>query len=352
MEVRMTSQKAGEIKMLRGDPHICIQLNGRWQYQALTKLSQAKFKKHRITISKNVHNLLTKLDIAQENGDIEISGAASTTSGNIINNIWKEDPSKRAPDERTSVYHSNRGHWLYSAIRNRAMPGNPNPIVEYQWWIGTEENMNNRKAWGWFRSDWLPVPDIFLIQRWWSFNHETSKWIIGENIKIILLTIEEKTNRQVQMKIETIEKNCALTISNCETIAKQLAENENRHKAITRELFNEITKEKRQRIFEKYRGVFKQSDLCSICFRDAPSKKCIHHDCCGACETCMGEPDKPCCACGKKQILECPICLDEHPPSYMKRFTKCSHAVCWHCYAMSFEAKKALVKCPKCRQSI
>ena len=96
----MTSQKAGEIKMVRDDPHICIQLNGRWQYQRLNKLSQANFKKHRTTISKNVHNLLTKLDIARGNVDIEILGVSSTNSGNIINNTWKEDPSKRAENEQ------------------------------------------------------------------------------------------------------------------------------------------------------------------------------------------------------------------------------------------------------------
>ena len=345
----MTSEKAGEIKMMQDDPHICIQRNGRWQYQRLNKLSQANFKKYRTTISKNVHNLLTKLDIARGNVDIEISGVSSTNSGNIINNTWKEDPSKRAENERTPVYQSGHAasHWLYCITRNTGVHE-----VEYQWWIGTEENMNNRKGWGWFRSDWYAVHEIHRIQRWWSFNNQSRKWVrCPSNVKLTLLTAEEKTNRQVQARIETIEKNCALTISNCETIAKQLAETSQCHKAITRELFNEITKEKRQQIFEKYRSVFKQSDLCSVCFRDAPSKKCIHHDCCGACETCMGEPDKPCSACGKEQILECPICFENHPPSFMKRFTKCPHGVCWHCYAMSFEAKKALVKCPKCRQT-
>ena len=41
--------------------------------------------------------------------------------------------------------------------------------------------------------------------------------------------------------------------------------------------------------------------------------KCIHLDCPGACTKCRhtsGGGDGTCCACGKKQELKCPICLD------------------------------------------
>ena len=65
----------------------------------------------------------------------------------------------------------------------------------------------------------------------------------------------------------------------------------------------------------------------------------------------MTHKDEDCIACGQKQEIQCPICLDMHSSNYVKVF-KCGHITCWKCYSNAFEANKAIKKCPLCRKNI
>ena len=78
-------------------------------------------------------------------------------------------------------------------------------------------------------------------------------------------------------------------------------------------LFNQLEKDKRYELLQKsaFKTLFRQVDLCGVCFRKSKITKCIHYDCSGACETCHDDhKDEDCIACGQKQEIKCPICLD------------------------------------------
>ena len=124
-------------------------------------------------------------------------------------------------------------------------------------------------------------------------------------------------------------------------------------------LFNKLTQEDRVDICEnpKFKDIFKKKKLCSCCLRCDELTKCIHSSCSGACKTCRSKnlvldsfsssPDT-CCACNKKQVIECLVCYEELPLKFMNLFKQCIHGVCWKCYSASFEAKNPIKKCPMC----
>ena len=343
------SSNAGNLKIINSKVQICVQLNGRWRYQELSQVSANSFKKYRSKISENAFNLIQMFN--ESKTDIEITGAPASSSGTIINNIWRDEADQRKEGEETKVYSCN-GFWLYCITRLKGNGPHPRP-KEYQWWIGTTENMAERKGWGFFRNNWATISDICGVRSWKCWDRGEGKWFNIPNIKILLLSKEVKIAREVAKQIQKKTNDLDGIMELAHTQISWAQDRMERHKSITCELFNKITKKERLILIDKYHDVFKEGDLCSCCFRNAPSLKCIHQDCCGACETCRGDNvDKTCCACGKEQILECPICLEDRPPSFMKIFKVCKHSICWHCYAMSFEAKKAIVKCPKCRQRI
>ena len=103
------------------------------------------------------------------------------------------------------------------------------------------------------------------------------------------------------------------TIDTCNATLNSMVKSMSEHKEVSRELFNKLAKGERFAVVDtsKFRAVFKKNDLCSCCFSDAKTTKCIHQDCTGACAKCRGDnEDADCCACGKKQVMECPICQD------------------------------------------
>ena len=130
-------------------------------------------------------------------------------------------------------------------------------------------------------------------------------------------------------------------------------ESENKtYDEVTKFLFNRLSKEERMDLLNKHNSFkksFRKVNLCTICLSKSPNTKCIHYDCPGACQKCIQESCKNegnCCACDKKQIMQCPICFDSHKEQYLKIFN-CHHCVCWKCYSNAFEAKKKLTKCPQ-----
>ena len=122
-----------------------------------------------------------------------------------------------------------------------------------------------------------------------------------------------------------LEANVKSTLQACDTIREQHSKRVDDYRNMSRVLFNNLSKEERVKLADTstFRTLFKKEDLCSCCLASKKTTKCIHSDCTGACETCREDnEDAICCACGKEQILECPVCQSNFPPSFMNIF-KC-----------------------------
>ena len=142
---------------------------------------------------------------------------------------------------------------------------------------------------------------------------------------------------------------------NLEKSMKNLQDLNNTYIQIITICYNNISTTKRQHLLETtLKNVFKKASLCSLCLSSKTIVKCLHLDCIGCCKDCFNEHsaggggDGTCCACKKPQILQCPICLDEHTKQYLK-ILNCKHCVCWKCFCHSYEAQRPLKKCPICR---
>lgn len=120
------------------------------------------------------------------------------------------------------------------------------------------------------------------------------------------------------------------------------------------ELFNDLDKNKRTALLQKYKNTKIGKSICITCLKysNNSKKKCIHFDCPGQCESCFTQMRETCAACNKKQELECPICTETFHKKHLAQFETCKHVTCWKCYCRSYLVKKPLEKCPLCRKSI
>jgi len=232
-------------------------------------------------------------------------------------------------------------------------------IMKYEWWIGVTDNMEARKGWGFLRQKRATTNSIapWQVNKWLAWNKpgaQEGKWL-EQPIKVEKMDNEWEVNRAIESKTKELAKQTQETIDTCNATLNSMAKLMSNHKEVSRELFNRLTKEERLAVVDtsKFRAIFKKDDLCSCCFSDAKTTKCIHQDCTGACAKCRGDnEDADCCACGKKQVMECPICQEDNfPVSFMKIF-HCKHGVCYKCYSQAYELKRELKKCPMCRVDI
>lgn len=211
--------------------------------------------------------------------------------------------------------------------------------VKSIWWIGTELNSSRRKPCGFLRNKLVDYNGDtvapWIIGEWLCWDKNESKWI-KNNIKIDAMNTEYIIKKKM------------------ESLLSSYGSDLEKHIEVSRVLWNNLSKEERQGLVKQsiFSPIFKKGDLCSCCFSNSKTVGCIHIDCPGACVKCRGEnEDVDCCACGKRQLLECPICQIEFPASFMNIFT-CKHGVCWKCNTLAYKADRPLKKCPKCRRSI
>ena len=346
------------------EPFICIKIHGRWKWQRLETLSAARWGEWSAEISKTINTLGQNAVVGEKQIMIEIVGS-STTSASHINGIWNpiNAPREDYPNE-FNVYKNHGGNrYLYCARINRT--GQP---LNYQWWIGTEENMKERKPWG-FMKQHTPTTSPFppwQINQWDDWNHNVGetqgRWqlpsttiqVSAMDKEYILSKHKKELDAEFDIFKKKLEDNVKSTLQACDTIREQYSKRVDNYRNMSRVLFNNLSKEERVKLADTstFRTLFKKEDLCSCCLASKKTTKCIHSDCTGACETCRGDnEDAICCACGKEQILECPICQESHQPSFMNIF-KCKHAVCWKCNCKAYEAKRPLKKCPMCRAEL
>ena len=350
-------QLAGEITVINDEPSICINLRGNWKWRPLNQISAKSFATHKTNISKQVFNLFQDKKLTDKEASIHISNS-KTTSADNINGIWVCKSPQVLQHQEYNVYKKTAigNLWLY-CVRlppaHEQQPTDDDTAYRYQWWIGTKENKDIRKAWGFFRQKTATLSSIppWEVTEWLSYNnpHGTTGSWRQESVKVCVMNQEYK----YQMKLDIFLEDYQRSLKNSTVLL-------GKHMKISAELFNNLSKEQRLSLIDtsKFRAIFKKKDLCSCCFGSKPTTKCIHTDCTGACEDCRGNTedggnteDEECCACGKQQIMECPICQTDFQPSFMKIFN-CKHGICWKCNSMSWEVAKPVKKCPLCRVSI
>ena len=339
-------------------PYVCVLLRGRWQWQPVKEISGNTFKDVRGQMYKYIHNALQNKNRGEKQHSIMI-GNCTTSTASIINGRW--DPRPDLVKEGEFNVYACGDKRLYCVKKRVGHVAAASQESKYEWWIGTQDNLNERKGWGFFRQKTPTTNSIapWQVNIWMAWNkpvNTAGSWIRQAlPIKIEKIDTDWEINKAIENKTKDLVKQTRETIDSCNAVMNSSIEMMKNHKEVSRELFNKLTKEKRLAVVDtsKFRAIFRKDDLCSCCFSDAKTTKCIHHDCTGACAKCRGDnEDADCCACGKKQVLECPICQgDNFPPSFMKMFG-CKHGVCYKCYSIAYELKRQLKKCPLCRVPI
>jgi len=279
------------------DLFICIYFHKNWQWRPLNTISTKVFKKYQTQIlaSLKVEDPTHKI-IKISSVDDKLNGVFDLFQGARYNTYVKRD------DDNT---------WLYIATDNK-------------WWIGSTHNKNKKRAFGWVHSDRESL-NPWEITNWRLFVNRG--WNDCE-MQVNLVDKDEPNKKKIEGLQNKVQK----------------------HLSISRLLFNNLSiKEKREFIHKKeFKEIFKEDTLCSHCFSSGTIVKCIQLDCSGICEKCKVKSSDLCVGCGQKQIVQCPICLDEYSQEFLK-ILKCNHYVCWKCTAHAFEANKPLKKCPMCR---
>ena len=334
----------------QNSPYVCVYLRGRWQWQPIKNISGNTFKDVREQMYKNIHKCLQEKIVTEKQYGI-IIGDCTTSTKDYINGKWQPVESSMVNEGEFNVYVDIMGQRYLYCVKT--------PVdnhMKYQWWMGVTDNMQRRKGWGFLRQKTPTTDSIppWQVNKWLVWERPQNRWA-EHAITVEKMDKEWEIKQGVDSRTKELIKQTQETIDTCNVTLNSTTELMNKHKEVSRELFNKLTKEERLAVVDsaKFRAIFKQDDLCSCCLRDAKTTKCIHLDCTGACAVCRGDDeDADCCACGKKQVMECPICqLDNFPKSFMKIF-KCKHAVCYKCYSTAYELKRELKNCPLCREII
>jgi hypothetical protein len=334
--------------------YICIFKNRQWRWENLLSLSAANFKKYQKNII-DAGNISSKYFETHEL-PIKIENSVGGNAGNI-NGCWCPIPEEKREYEFQVYRHTNSGDWLYPTTERRVVvDGSPSGgRTTFQWWIGNWSNFQKRKAWGKCRSQKKSypggdtiIPPPWTLKKWIIWDTEDpNKWAWREVKPAFSLSVL-KNNIESINKISSLKNDCNnLTTQKMEMLG------------IIKELYLKSSKEERKNLMNiKLKNYFNNASVCTLCFSiDKPISKCLHFDCIGACDDCRKEAksggggDGSCCACGKQQIMECPICLDTHTEQYLK-ILPCKHCVCWKCFCNSYELKRPLIKCPNCRKTI
>lgn len=325
--------------------YICIHKNRKWRWENLHCLSSVNFKKYKEKII-NAANISTR-HFEKHECPIEINNC---TGGNAdhINGIWCPVPELKMNKEYQVYKKVRGGGWLYPVTQGKT----------YQWWIGNWDNFRRRCAFGKCRTKKINYDggDAIIPPPWIH-----KKWFIWDNCDDGEEKWTWRTNREHGFTLKILKQDSELykRISNLKDDSNKLTIQKMEMLDILKELYHKFPKEERKNLVDiKLKNYFNKASLCTLCFSiDKPISKCLHFDCIGACNDCRNEAknggggDGSCCACGKQQIMECPICLDSHTEQYLK-ILPCKHCVCWKCFCNSYEIGRPLKKCPNCRIAI
>ena len=280
---------------------ICIYFHRKWRWRSLNTISTKIFKKYQtqilnlIKIEDPTHKIIVISGITGNLAN-KLNGLYDLFKGGRYNAYMKQDADNT---------------WLYIARDNK-------------WWLGGINDKNRKRAFGWAHSI-TERANPWEVNNWKLFAN--GGWH-DSDMQVNLVNKDDQSQKKIDVLESKIQD----------------------HLSISKLLFNNLSvKEKREFIKKKeFKKIFKEDTLCSHCFSSGTIVKCIQLDCSGICEKCKNESSDLCVGCGQKQIVQCPICLDEYSKEFLK-ILKCNHYVCWKCTAHAFEANKPLKKCPMCR---
>ena len=353
------AQIGGPRRRPTGDCFINVKLRGKWQWQNIDNISVKTFQKYRKEICKTLSIAVKKSLTDEKCVNLKLTGVGGR------NKEYLEGIYQAAGGFRNGEYqlYQKGEYWLYT--------------VDKRWWVGTRENADRRRAWGFIRQKLTldaagSVVPIHNIQKPWEVREweywcppvngvtNGGRWVLAtgapgtERTKFTLQNTKAKLKTKYKKKEQELASIYDDHLQELDRQKERCQLRCERHRVASAALYNKTSVEERKKLIEMsiFRDLFRKERICSICYSVGDIKKCIHPDCIGACKNCHSiNEDDNCRACGKEQKLECPVCQETYPQSFMNIFP-CQHGVCWKCSYKSYECKKPIKKCPMCRKPI
>ena len=327
---------------------MCAFQRRRWRWIPLDAMTHKNYKNYRENITKGIEETYRHSQRVDSCCPIKITGAPGSNA-HRINGIFYPVPEARRDDGHTVYLREDDNQWANKRWLYRAAAGR-------SWRIGNTRFMNERKAIGWLMQSadlsgnhitaWEMPVDQWKV---WDGEDNNGNWIACPTIKLELMKDTQETEiANLQQQIKKL-----YTIHKTHTAIKE------QYKKVSSILFNKLDKETKLSLIDtvpELKVLFKYDKLCAVCFGDKPTTPCVHFECPGACAECHSGKDgikdeSICCACGKEQKLQCPVCFDTYSVDHLEIF-KCRHCICLRCYLNSYKVKRKIKKCPTCRAKL
>lgn len=328
---------------------MCVHTRGRWKWLPLSSITNKNYKEYREKITQNIEGTYKYTHICNHNCPIKITGATGSNAQQI-NGIFY--PAHEATNNDGINVYLRDDHNAWQQKRWLYMANNDNG--NRSWRIGNTRNMNQRNAIGWLmqtNTDPHATPYELEVNNWkvWSGVDTNGEWINCPSLKIELMR-DSRESELIALKTR-IEKELLQQA--------QVTQIKEKYQKVSSILFNKLDKMMKQSLIEnvpELRELLKYDKLCAVCLADKPTTPCVHFECPGACDECRSSEDGKqnesiCCACGKEQKLQCPVCFDTYSVDQLEIF-KCRHCICLRCYLNSYKVNKKIKKCPTCRAKL
>jgi len=354
------SRRAAEVRrLLQEDPiteasqkklFMCAFQRRRWRWIPLDTITHKNYKNYRENITKGIEETYRHSQRVDGCCPIKITGAPGSNAPQI-NGLFYPIPEARRDDGHNVYLREDDNpwankRWLYMA----------GAVGARTWRVGNTRYMNERKAIGWL----MQTADLsgnpmkvweMPVNQWkvWDGVDNNGNWVACSTLKIELLKDTQET--------EIV--NLREQIANERKLHKTHTKIKEQYKKVSSILFNKLDKKTKLSLIDtvpELKVLLKYDKLCAVCFADKPTTPCVHFECPGACADCHSGEDgikdkSKCCACGKEQKLQCPVCFDTYSVDHLEIF-KCRHCICLRCYLNSYKVKKKIKKCPTCRAKL
>ena len=333
------------------DLYICICKNKKWRWERLINISMAQIKKYK-------NNILNPAPLPRGVNEfpIMIDGKELGKYGPEITGTYFPAPDYIYADGnpvyiKPGTWDTHHNHYLQNTCRALYSVKEEGGDGEWKWWVGTIQNMLQRKPWGFWQSEKMDTVTLkFPSSKIWDGvqrGNQRGQW---QTCKEFTITPQGNDNPELLALKKKLNRT-----NEAYNIEKGISE---KSLKLVKEMYNRISIEEREKYMNNsIAELFRDTQLCHLCFKIKPLIKCLHFDCVGACEDCRklekggGGGDGTCCACKREQKAECPVCIETHTEQYLK-VLPCKHVVCWKCFCNSYECNHPIQKCPRCRSKI
>ena len=329
---------------------MCAFQRRRWKWVPLEDITHKNYKDHRESITRDIKETYKYSQRVDGCCPIKITGATGSNA-HQINGLFYPIPEAREDDGHNVYLREDDNQWA-----NKRWLYMAGAIGARSWRVGNTRYMNERKAIGWlWQSSGLSGEGItpwgIPVNQWkiWNGVDNNGNWVACPTLKIELM----KDTRETEIA------NLQQQIKNERRLHKTHIDIKEQYKKVSSILFNKLDKKIKLSLIDtvpELKVLLKYDKLCAVCFADKPTTPCVHFECPGACADCHNGEDgvkdeSICCACGKEQKLQCPVCFEMYSVDQLEIF-KCRHCICLRCYLNSYKVKKKIKKCPTCRAKL